>query len=103
MTYNAEITEQSDTVKEIAGLMHGYWTSFILTGDPSSVAGRYPDRPRWDRFLPGERDGRLLMFGEGNDEVAGGRNKGVVVQVKDDGFAAEESKFWWERTEMFEI
>ncbi|CZS99464.1 related to cholinesterase [Rhynchosporium agropyri] len=106
------VKDESPTVKDISGHMHAYWTSFITSGDPNAVPGRYKERRKWPRYerAGGEDgkgrkggDGRLLVFGEGNDEVAGGREKGVVVQLKDDGFAAEESEFWWNRTELFEF
>jgi acetylcholinesterase len=42
------------------------------------------------------------VFGEGNDEIAGGDNEGVVVQVVDDEWAKEECRFWWERTDLSE-
>ncbi|PVH80772.1 alpha/beta-hydrolase [Cadophora sp. DSE1049] len=106
------VKDKSKTVNEISGHMHAYWTSFITSGDPNKVPGRYAKRRNWPAYVrAGGEDGkgrkggegRLLVFGEGNDEVAGGKGKGVVVQLKDDGFAAEESEFWWARTELFEF
>ncbi|PBP17805.1 carboxylesterase family protein, partial [Diplocarpon rosae] len=32
-----------------------------------------------------------------------GRGQGVAVRLKDDVYAAEESEFWWNRTELFEF
>lgn len=110
VTYNPEIRQISDTMDEISGSMHAYWTSFIVTGDPNTVQGRYPDRMKWPKYSLGEKergsgrlDGRLLMFGEGNDEIAGGENEGVVVQVKDDGWVEKECDFWWKRVALFEL
>lgn len=31
VTYNRDIRERSDSIEEISGLMHAYWTSFITT------------------------------------------------------------------------
>ena len=100
-TYNREIRDISDDIDEITGAMHAYWSSFITTGDPNAVQGRYPDRPQWPAYLPD--NGKLVVFGEGNDEIAGGSNTGIAVQVMDDTFAAEESEYWWARTELFEM
>ncbi|KAL2071532.1 hypothetical protein VTL71DRAFT_12767 [Oculimacula yallundae] len=106
------VKDRSATTLEISGHMHAYWTSFVTKGDPNVVEGRYPGRRKWPRYgrAGGEGgkgrkggEGRLLVFGEGNDELAGGKKTGVVVQLKDDGFAAEESDFWWNRTELFEF
>ncbi|KAI9055617.1 hypothetical protein LZ554_000561 [Drepanopeziza brunnea f. sp. 'monogermtubi'] len=102
---------KSKTVIEISGTMHAYWTSFITSGDPNKVLGRYPLRRKWPVYVKSEREGggrkggegRILVFGEGNNEVAGKKDKGEVCQLKDDGFAAKESEFWWDRTELFEF
>ncbi|KAF8858897.1 carboxylesterase family protein [Acephala macrosclerotiorum] len=101
MSYMPERQDKGSVVDEISGSMHAYWSSFVLAGDPNAIPGRWRDRMRWPEYKVEE--GRVLTFGEGNDEIAGGGNKGVAVQVKDDGFAAEESEFWWKRTELFEF
>lgn len=97
------VKDKSHMLNEISGTMHAYWTSFITSGDPNKVLGRYPVRRKWPKYRNGTRNGRILVFGEGNDEVAGGKERGVVVQTKDDGFAADESIYWWNRTELFEV
>ena len=81
--------------------MHAYWASFITTGDPNAVKGRYPNRPEWPRY--GYWKGELAVFGEGNDEIAGGDQKGVVVSVRSDAWPVEESEYWWKRVEKFEV
>jgi len=70
VTYNPDIREASKNLGEVSGLMHAYWTSFITTGDPNAVPGRFKGRMKWPKYNPDE--GRLLMFGEGNNELAGG-------------------------------
>ena len=101
VTHNKDIRDVSKTADEISGLMHAYWTSFIVSGDPNAVDGRYGDRPEWPSYVAGRR--KLVVFGEGNDEVAGGGNKGTAVRVKDDDWAVEECRYWWDRTEKFEV
>ncbi|CZR53044.1 related to cholinesterase [Phialocephala subalpina] len=101
VSYMPERRDKGETVDEISGSMYAYWSSFVLTGDPNVVPGRWRDRMRWPEYKVEEA--RVLTFGEGNDEVAGGGNKGVALQVKDDGFANEESEYWWKRTELFEF
>ncbi|KAI6711179.1 hypothetical protein JHW43_006322 [Diplocarpon mali] len=104
------LKKKSKTVDTISGMMNAYWTSFVTSGDPNLVPGRYPGRKKWPAYERSERKGvgrqggeeQLLVFGEGNDEVAGGETKGIAVQSKGDRFAAEESEFWWNRTELFE-
>jgi acetylcholinesterase len=102
-TYNQDIRDVSETIDEVAGSMHAYWTSFITTGDPNKIKGRFPNRPIWPLYEPGKGMGKKVVFGEGNDEIAGGGNAGVAVQVSDDRFGAEECTYWWDRTELFEL
>lgn len=111
VTRTPGVKDTSETVDEISGTMHAYWASFITSGDPNKVLGRYPRRRKWPAYVRSEKgdggrkggEGRLLVFGEGNNEVAGKKDKGVVCQLKDDSFAAKESEFWWSRTELFEL
>jgi acetylcholinesterase len=100
VSYDPEIRDVSDSVDEITGVMHAYWTSFITTGDPNKVSGRFEDRPEWPAY--NSESNKIIVFGEGNDEIAGGDNEGVVVQVVDDEWAKEECRFWWERTDLSE-
>ncbi len=100
ITHNPEIVRLSTTVKQVSAVMHAYWTSFILTGDPNAVKGEV-ERVSWPRFGE-EGKGGMVVFGEGNRELIGGREKGVVVQVKSDGEVRGTCGFWMERTELFE-
>ena len=102
-TFNQEVRGVSDTIDEVAGSMHAYWTSFITTGDPNKVPGRYPHRPAWPVYEPAKGMGKLVVFGEGNDEIAGGGNGGVAVEVVDDEYTAKECEYWWARTPLFEV
>lgn len=100
-TYNKDVRGGSHTLAMVARAMHAYWTSFITTGDPNAVKGRYTNRPEWPAYTRKRR--KLIVFGENNDEFAGGGHAGTAVKVVDDDWAVEECKFWWERTEKFEI
>ena len=101
-TYNDDVRGASKTIAEIAGSMHAYWTSFIVTGDPNAVKGsKFKDRPEWPVY---ERQAaKMVIFGNGNDERAGGKNKGTAVKVVDDTWMEEECAYWWARTEKFEV
>jgi len=102
ITHSPETQRLSTTVKQISGAMHAYWTSFILTGDPNAIRGEEGSRVVWPRF-GGEEKENMVVFGEGNNELIGGRGKGVVVKVKGDGDVRKDCGFWMERTELFEI
>ncbi|KAG4428938.1 hypothetical protein IFR05_015583, partial [Cadophora sp. M221] len=41
------VTDKSKTTKEISGHMHAYWSSFVTSGDPNKVTGRYATRRNW--------------------------------------------------------
>ena len=101
-TYNDDVRSSSKTIATIAGSMHAYWTSFIVTGDPNKVKGsKFKDRPEWPAYEIGS--GRLVVFGEDNDERAGGKNKGTAVKVDKDTWMAKECEYWWARTEKSEV
>lgn len=102
-TYGRDVRGVSDTIDEVTGSMHAYWTSFITAGDPNKVKGRFPKRPIWPVYNPANGGGKLVVFGEGNDEIAGGENSGIAVMVADDSYAVEECEYWWNRTELFEL
>ncbi|KAG0652570.1 Acetylcholinesterase [Hyphodiscus hymeniophilus] len=102
-TYDRDTREVSDTINEVAGSMHAYWTSFITTGDPNKIKGRFPNRPDWPLYEPARGSGKKLVFGEGNDEIQGGKNVGVAVQVADDNSAWKDCAYWWDRTDLFEV
>ena len=82
--------------------MHAYWTSFILTGDPNAVKGKLGDRVVWPKFNA-DGKGEMVVFGEGNNELIGGKEKGDAVKIGNDTGVREVCKFWMERTELFEI
>ncbi|KAL3422519.1 extracellular lipase [Phlyctema vagabunda] len=88
-------------IEAISRAMHDYWTSFIVTGNPNLIAGRYEDRAVWPAYEDGEH-ARKIVFGKGNDVLAGGGDEGETVIIEDDTWADEECEYWWRRTELFE-
>ena len=76
-------------------------TSFIATGEPNKIPGRFPNRPFWPLYVKDK--GQLIVFGEGNDERAGGGHTGQVATVEDDTWMEKECEYWWARTEKFEL
>lgn len=102
-TYNPEVRSISETQDAIAGYLHAYMTSFIVSGDPNKVPGRYPERPRWESFSAFDAEKqRTMIFGMGNDERAGGDSKGFVAQFVKEDWAEAECNFWWKQSSNFE-
>jgi carboxylesterase type B len=102
-TYSPEMYYKSPTTRDIAGNMHAYWSSFILSGSPNGVRRtNWGDRSEWPSYTDKEAQGKKIIFGRGNDEIAGGGGKGVVTRVTYDDWPIKECEFWWERTHLFE-
>ncbi|KAA8645395.1 putative extracellular lipase [Aspergillus tanneri] len=94
--FDPEVRGISPSQEEVSGMLHAYFTSFIIRGDPNAVSGAYPDRPLWESYTP---DGRIMIFGDGNDERAGGAGTGVPAQLARDEWSRRECNFWWKKTE----
>ncbi|KAJ5682854.1 Carboxylesterase type B [Penicillium macrosclerotiorum] len=99
-SYNSDITEISESQKELSGTLHAYITSFITTGDPNGIAGRYAKRPVWKKFSP--TDASVMRFGEGNEELIGGAAAPAAAFVKDD-WAREQTNFWWSKVPISQL
>ncbi|KAI9736296.1 MAG: hypothetical protein M1834_001182 [Cirrosporium novae-zelandiae] len=95
-----KITSISHTQKELAGVYHAYLTSFIATGDPNHLEGKYKHRPVWEGYR--REQPRKIVFGLGNDERAGGEGKGIVAEMVDDVWGKVECEFWWDRIGLSE-
>ncbi|EKD19761.1 uncharacterized protein L3040_001893 [Drepanopeziza brunnea f. sp. 'multigermtubi'] len=95
-SFAEEVTSISEAQKEVSGKYHAYVTSFITEGDPNVVRGRYADRPRWERYERGEE--RVMTFGKGNDERAGGGEVGVAAQMAGSEWIKKECAFWWKKS-----
>jgi acetylcholinesterase len=100
--YDPSVTGISATQRQIAGTFHDYIVSFVLGGDPNKVKGRW-ERPVWNAWGGQvEEEEKTMLFGQGNDERAGGGNLGVVAQLVDDTWATKECEFWWKQTSNVE-
>ncbi|KAF2765735.1 alpha/beta-hydrolase [Teratosphaeria nubilosa] len=78
--------------ERLARMFNEYVCNFVTTGDPNGVEGKMVERPVWKGY--GD-DGETMVFGEGNDERAGGESEGVEAQLVRYGWAEEETRFWW--------
>ncbi|QSS66334.1 hypothetical protein I7I51_07191 [Histoplasma capsulatum] len=103
-TYSRGVRQISAAQKEIAGTLHAYFTSFLTTGDPNDVPGRFPDRPEWKSFGGrwSKKNRTLMLFGEGNDERAGGGGIGIPAQIANDVWSQDECEFWSNRSILTE-
>jgi acetylcholinesterase len=81
-TMDYAVQEYSEAQKEVAWAMHAYWTSFITTGDPNAIQGRAAQRAEWARYDVG--DPHVMVFGQGNDERAGGNGVGEAAKMEKD-------------------
>jgi hypothetical protein len=99
-SYNKGITGISVSQKELSGTLHAYITSFISHGNPNAIRGRYPQRPRWETFVP--NDHRVMTFGEGNEELIGGTTAPPAKFIKDE-WAREQTEFWWSKVPISQL
>ena len=99
---NEKIREASPSQDEIARLFHDYICSFITSGSPNKAEGNSGDRPQWLPFNQSDEGGKTMIFGEGNDERAGGTETGMPAHLVRDEWASEETAFWWEKSEQHE-
>jgi acetylcholinesterase len=95
-SYQEDVTSVSEATKEISGMYHAYVTSFITHGDPNAIQGRYKQRPKWEQYVRGSE--KVMTFGNGNDERAGGTGLGVAAEIKDSKWIQNECNFWWEKS-----
>lgn len=93
-TMDPEVRGISRTQEEIAKLFNGYITDFVIRGDPNGKG-----RPVWTNFRDG---GKTMVFGEGNDERAGGSNVGVPAKFVEDDWAKAQCEFWWGQSRKYE-
>ena len=77
--------------------MHAYWSSFVLCGDPNIIRKAPADnRTPWPAY--GKRGSSAKMvFGEHNDQIAGGTTQGGLTEVRADLKFDKEGDFWWSR------
>jgi triacylglycerol lipase len=85
-------------------MFHAYITSFIVTGDPNAVGGQYENRTAWKPYDGSLASGRKIMvFGEGNNERAGGSGTGVAAQLMEDEWSRRECDFWWTKAGISDL
>jgi triacylglycerol lipase len=84
--------------KAISSAMHEYWANFVAHGKPGSLAG--DDESLWEPYAAGEGQ-KKMVFGEGSDVRAGGRNLGVVRDFKQDDWPAA-CEWWWSKAHLTE-
>lgn len=96
-TFDKTITSISPAQEEVSGLLHAYITSFITTGNPNTVKGKFGDRPQWKAYQKDEAE-LAMTFGKGNDERAGGTGTGTPAELVDSAWVKNECSFWWEKS-----
>ncbi|GKZ31285.1 hypothetical protein AbraIFM66950_011644 [Aspergillus brasiliensis] len=101
-TFNPGVRDISENQREVAGLFHAYVTSFVVFGDPNVLGGRYKGREVWERYRLDDGVGKVMVFGEGNDERAGGDGVGVAARLKRDDWGVKECGFWSKRSGISE-
>ncbi|KAK6579890.1 hypothetical protein PZA11_007598 [Diplocarpon coronariae] len=94
--YPEDITSISDAQKEVSGNYHAYITSFITKTDPNAIQGRYAERPLWEKYE--RKTARVMTFGKGNDERAGGTGVRVAAQMLGSEWIQRECAFWWRKS-----
>lgn len=99
--YKANRCGGTSSQNKLAGYTHAYYTSFITTGNPNTIKGRYADRPEWVPWVPG-KPAKIMVLGEGNDECVKGGHKGTVAKLGDPGWVKAECQYWWEKTILSE-
>lgn len=103
VTYSRDVTRLRWSMQEaVAEQMHAYWTSFVLSGNVNDVKkGRAKNRSTWAQY--GKRGSSAKMvFGEKNDQRAGGSTKGYLTENRPDLWGDKEGDWWWVRAGLTE-
>ncbi|KAM0261954.1 hypothetical protein ACHAQJ_001958 [Trichoderma viride] len=108
VTHDLNVLEFTPGLVAVAKEMNHRWTSF--SSSPSGTLSQGDEDEAWPEFqsplgddgsLPGAGLGELLVFGDGNDEAAGGRNQGTPVKTRMlTERELEQCRFWWDRMEL---
>ncbi|KXH69287.1 carboxylesterase [Colletotrichum salicis] len=109
----------------VSNAMHAHWSTFATTSDPNDTENTNSSGVvSWPRFIspfgdtaaddyiprpaddPTETRGKILVFGEGNDELMGHmgqRRRGTVARVRTLTEAeVRQFRFWWDRVGLSE-
>ncbi|KAL2131137.1 hypothetical protein VTI74DRAFT_5522 [Chaetomium olivicolor] len=100
-------------LEAVAGEMHGAFARFaasLVSSSPNGDGGEGGKGVEWPAFVSpfgaahGEEGaGKVMVFGEGNDERGGGMNKGTPAKVEElSELEREACRFWWERVGLSE-
>ncbi|CZT43801.1 related to extracellular lipase [Rhynchosporium secalis] len=100
--YKSDITDISQTQRQLSAAVNEYWTSFIVSGNPNSVRGKSSNRATWPRYTPDGAKANTLVLGKGNDERAGGDSLGVLTDAVVEDRFVKTGHFWWSRTILTE-
>ncbi|KAK4101421.1 alpha/beta-hydrolase [Parathielavia hyrcaniae] len=109
-----ELGAGRDGLLEVADAMHGKWARFVTSAlnTPNNDADGDEDGDgkgvEWPAFVSplaedgqkkeGGGTGKMMVFGEGNNERGGGSNRGVPAKVVEmTELEKEACRFWWER------
>ena len=87
---------KSESLDELSGTLHAYITSFICTGNPNGLRGRFGGRQSWARY--DTNDPTIMIFAGKTDLVTG--DVGPPAELARDEWAATESTFWWSKVEI---
>ncbi|RFU80445.1 hypothetical protein TARUN_1769 [Trichoderma arundinaceum] len=111
VTHDLNILESTPGLIAVAKEMNHRWISF--SSSPSGTLDPDDQDEAWPTFqspfegdssnytFTGEGIGELLVFGEGNDEAAGGRNQGTPVKTRTlTDRELQQCRFWWDRMEL---
>jgi carboxylesterase type B len=96
-----------DGLVDVSEMMHGLFSRFVASpvGEDSLVFSSHEATgTHWPRFISPFAEGALpeagevLVFGQGNDERAGGRSRGTPTSVRRlSSLEIERCRFWWEK------
>lgn len=111
VTLEMNALEATPGLKAMAKEMNYRWTSFCAS--PTGTLNGDDEQEAWPVFrsplgddgsaaaLSGAGIGELLVFGEGNDEAAGGKSLGTPVKTRKlTDRELEQCRFWWDRMEL---
>ncbi|KAI6908729.1 alpha/beta-hydrolase [Hortaea werneckii] len=102
-TMDEKVRDVSPSHDALARVFHDYVCNFITSGSPNRLGdGAGKDLPVWKAFNGKDEAGRTMVFGNGNNERAGGKDAGIVAQLIKDPWAVQETDFWWQMGEKFE-
>ncbi|ODA82547.1 hypothetical protein RJ55_01054 [Drechmeria coniospora] len=88
-------------LQAVANAMNSRWITFAAAPDGMLDEALWPPFETPFADGPAAGDGRLLVFGGGNDEAAGGVARGTPVATRTLTDAEKEQcRFWWQKMEL---